>query len=883
MHDPTNDRASDRLPPPPGVPRFPRAFAAKWPPDDDAASPGARGGGGYGGGGAGDDGDFRKGRFKPAYVLVAFLAVIGGAAAVFFGVKNTNETMSSLEQAKERKDIELLPKTEQMPKWRAWAARPDAVLLQQEAFAQLAWSKDQEGLALIVSKGLTSDDHRVRGTAAQALLEYGSPMADGAKPALMKDLAEADSSDKPQIAWALANLKSTEAFDSVMAEYRQGHLAEIQKIDGSPAFDPEVLAGMVTLDKLAAMAGDESESVRQLVATDLSRTGDPKWTDTLIKLVTDKSIDVARQAAVGLGKIASESAMGPLLSALEKADKDSRAKFLEALRDGVGAKGLVLALKSVSHDTPDREKFQTKQIFDMLHELEDPRGADALVDYLATNPKPHWRTEAALRIAEVGDIRAVPTLAWRMGQDPMKLYNDVDDPELRRDDNERVVSARMLADLAILHPDQSAMLLANAEAPVMDWITSKPQPHANGLRFLAAAGSKAVLPKLLAWADPKGKFPEPGAQPPMPAAWETAQSALRYLGWTKDPRGWPIFEKQLNRISNKKYDVTMEGLMQGGLAIVGMAIRAMGVGASDGYAQLGDPRAYPILVKYIEDKENNEQSRVEACFSLSWVATDDEMKDVVKKVHDFNKPDPKNSLIRACYLETLIHRPVPEATAGLIDLLNKDVDLEVRHQAARAIGFGGITGKMIPQIFDKLKDNELRTDAALALLIGADSDTADRALATYNDTQPEAMEDLKVTYNQTFGYWSDKNYENGDVSRWVENALGVAHVRVHDALQDWPKLILSRALQEIEFDNGPHSITRVQFRYRLMQDAKGSNDVKRTAAIEILKFMKEKGVLMALRQEPGVTGELAKQAFFDVMNPKLGSEHIPDAVKADNH
>jgi hypothetical protein len=75
----------------------------------------------------------------------------------------------------------------------------------------------------------------------------------------------------------------------------------------------------------------------------------------------------------------------------------------------------------------------------------------------------------------------------------------------------------------------------------------------------------------------------------------------------------------------------------------------------------------------------------------------------------------------------------------------------------------------------------------------------------------------------------------------------------------------------------------VQFRYRLMQDAKGSNDVKRTAAIEILKFMKEKGVLMALRQEPGVTGELAKQAFFDVMNPKLGSEHIPDAVKADNH
>ena len=88
MHDPINDRASDRLPPPPGIPRFPRAFAAKWPPDDDA--PAMRGGGSYSGGGPGDDGDFRKGRFKPAYVLIAFLAVIGGAAAIFFGVKNTS-------------------------------------------------------------------------------------------------------------------------------------------------------------------------------------------------------------------------------------------------------------------------------------------------------------------------------------------------------------------------------------------------------------------------------------------------------------------------------------------------------------------------------------------------------------------------------------------------------------------------------------------------------------------------------------------------------------------------------------------------------------------------------------------------------------------------
>ena len=57
---------------------------------------------------------------------------------------------------------------------------------------------------------------------------------------------------------------------------------------------------------------------------------------------------------------------------------------------------------------------------------------------LETKPEPRWRTEAALRLAEIGDVRAAPTLAWRMEQDPLKLYSAGVDDELRRDDSERV-------------------------------------------------------------------------------------------------------------------------------------------------------------------------------------------------------------------------------------------------------------------------------------------------------------------------------------------------------------------------------------------------------------------------------------------------------------
>jgi HEAT repeat protein len=832
-----------------------------------------------------EDGNFKRGAFKPVAIIIGILLVGGAALLAVLSMHGEAQVLTKEQVNKEVLEIQLLPKTEQIPRWRKWADTESEHRLQQEAYVHLAWAKDKQSIP-VITKGLASADHGVRGTAAMALVDFGTPDADGAKPALLKALAEGDSSDKPQICWALVALKEPSAFDAILGEYRLGHLANVQRLDGFPVFDATALASLTSIDKVAALAGDESDSVRQLVATTLSRTGDAKWTDTLITLVKDKEVEVAREAAVGLGKIGNDKATQPLVSALSKADKGSREKFLQALRDGIGAPGLVLALKTISHEKADTEKFQTKQIFDMLKELEDPRGGDALYGYIQTNPKPHWKVEAAMRMAEIGDVRAAEVLGWRMEQDPLKLYNDVDWPELRRDDNERVFAARMLADLAIIHPEKRDYLLKTAEPGVLYWVDpeNKPQPHANGMRFLAVVGSQKAIPLLEKWADPKDKLPNEGAQPPFPETWATAQSALRYVGWIKDPgRGWSILEKQLHR-RNKKMDVSWDSLMQGGLTIVGMTLRALGVGSSDGFAQWGDPRAYDDLVKYIEDPMENEQARMEACFALSWVATDDQMKEVVKKVHDNTKTDPKANLLRQCYLETLVHRPVPDATAGLVDLLSASVpDIEVRHQMARAIGMGGITAAMVPPIFAKLSDINLKADAALALVLGADADTAARAIATYNDAgvSAEAIEELKDVYNKTFGYWSDRNCDRSDIARWVDNASAIAHVKVHDQLQDWPRIILGRDLVEsTEIDNGPHSMTHVQLRAKLYADAKGANENKRNEAISILKFIKEKGVLMALRSEPGPVGEMARQAFFEVMNPKASAESVPESPKA---
>ncbi|MBS2015509.1 MAG: hypothetical protein JST00_21665 [Deltaproteobacteria bacterium] len=44
--------------------------------------------------------------------------------------------------------------------------------------------------------------------------------------------------------------------------------------------------------------------------------------------------------------------------------------------------------------------------------------------------------------------------------------------------------------------------------------------------------------------------------------------------------------------------------------------------------------------------------------------------------------------------------------------------------------------------------------------------------------------------------------------------------------------------------------------------------------------MGEKGVLMALKSEQGPAQELARQAFFELMNPKATTDSLPDAKDA---
>lgn len=822
-----------------------------------------------------DDGDFKRGRFSPVAILVGILIVAGAAAAIFLGIRQDQKKMTVQDIQNEKKNIYVLPTKDQIPLWRKWAANSNEAALQQEALQQLAWADDPEGIAL-ATKAVAQPDHKVRGTAAQVLAYYGTPRADAAKPVLMEALKTADDSDRPQLVWALVTLREPAVFEQAMAQYRAGFLTKVERLGGGSAFDPEVLAKLVSLDELAGKAGDESPSVRQLVATVLSRNAEPKWTPVLVKLVQDKDPEVGREAANGLGKIADESARQPLLNALTTADKDSRQKFLEALRDGIGGEGLVLALDSIKLDPPETYWFQTKQIMEMLRELADPRIGDAMLKWVETKKPPmHWRGEAGTRMAEIGDTRGAKLLGERMLAEPSELYKqehfwEADEGgHLSRTDLPRVVATRMLADLAVMHPDKAAELKASAEDPVLRWVRDRPQPHANGLRFLAAVNSEKALPKMREWAFPNDELPKEGQQPPFPQAFETAQSALRYLGWMKDEPSFPKLLDQFKRKKDKKMDITQQGLEGAGLAMMGMALRAVAYGAAQGLAQWGDGRATKPMMEFVEDETWHEEARLAACESIAWCADEKTMAEVAKKATEFAaKKEERKQLIGACYASALALKPVPAAVPQLVDLITPEIAPGVRIAIAHAIGVSGYDQASEAKLFEKLKSVDVRSAAALALILGGTPETAARTVAMYADYEKESLNDLKDHYFRAFGYWSDEDFKRGNIYRWVQNAEAISRIKVSDVPQDWARQRLQAQFDNLRFDNGPHSETRVVLRQRLYQAAKTGDAKQKKGALDTLKFMKEKGVLMALRGEQGDTGEMAKKAFHELMNPK---------------
>ncbi len=522
------------------------------------------------------------------------------------------------------------------------------------------------------------------------------------------------------------------------------------------------------------------------------------------------------------------------------------------------ALGLVAALDDVPAGPPDLVWTELRRIFSRLRVLGDPRSADGLVRWAAAPPRSaHWKGEVGARLGELGDLRAVPFLAERLRLSPADVYSaarpwEADDGgPLWRTDVVRAVAARLLAELALLHPDAREAIRATAEDAVVSYASDAPLPHANALRFLAAVGSPRGVELLRRWAFPPDPLPGPGALPPFPAAFETAQSALRFLGAARDEPSFDRLVAQLGR-KPKALDITQQGLMAGGIALQGMALRAVGMGAAEALAHRGDPRAQKPLVTLIEDETWHEEVRLAACQALAFSSDDAYQAEVARKIKSFaSRPEAPKQVIAACYASTAAAHPSAAIVPVLVDILASAPPFAVQLQLARAIGASGVDAAVEGRLLALVADPRMGASAAVALLLGGSPAAAVRACAAMGAVAPEVLQDV---YARAFGVWFVADLERGSLFRWVENAeaLGAA-----SPTQPWAAKILATQLRALRYDNGPRTLTRVAALHRLLEIARSAEPAARRGAVATLAMLDARGALAALADDPGETGRLA--------------------------
>lgn len=587
-------------------------------------------------------------------------------------------------------------------------------------------------------------------------------------------------------------------------------------------------------------------------------------------------VSLAAWALLSCGAAPQPRAPAPVPAVnLPVAPKPTTAGASEAARPAPGTRELVKELASAEQIADaERRWFSAKKVLASIRALADPRGADALAAFIQSEAgwpgdpeRVHRRTQAAFALAELGDLRALPVLAARLDLDPENVYRE-DAPgqaELRRTDTERVAAARLIGDLAVLHPEALAAIRQGSTAQLARWLDAAPAPHGNGLRALARmqTDDPGLRQKLRAWADPTGALPRPRAFPPFEDKWVIAQSALRYLGALRDDKGWPILEKQLAR-KPTPLDATVDGMLSHGTALLGMTVRALAFGAANGMAEWGEARASSKLLAHLGDDKQNEQSRVEACRALGFVADAATEREIEKRMVKWAPLPGKAAEKRVqCLLVTLKVHPVASLTPLLLSRVLGPGDEPTRLPFAAALGHSALDAASEAKLVQRLSNQDEAPIASVALLLGG-SVAAAKAVATGAGN----VDAMAVTYAGSLEVLTEHDLSTGRLFRWVANARALAQERRASRALDFAVATLSRHLTDQEFDAGPHTLTRTLLRARLFARAKTGSPPEREAAVDALEVARERGVLLALAEGDGPAAKRAAGAADRLAEPR---------------
>jgi hypothetical protein len=296
--------------------------------------------------------------------------------------------------------------------------------------------------------------------------------------------------------------------------------------------------------------------------------------------------------------------------------------------------------------------------------------------------------------------------------------------------------------------------------------------------------------------------------------------------------------------------------------------------------------AFDKILKLAKDKDHGEWPRLKAGRALGLVGSEKDILDAMKEAKASTDGQFKIAVLQGAQV-----RATPEIAATALDLITTSADpdtLRTNVWAARVVGWGGTKG-LEDKLVALLDKKETRVYAALAIALGGDEDLVRRGMVLFEQKakgDPKGDEEwkgelnlLRALYLDTFDGQpiSAEDVDQGRLFRFVHNALTMRRAGASSdrgaedqgTAHEWAAVYLQAGLKRINMNaTATGAISKLILRTKLMKQAKLGDDKIKQTAIDTLKFMREQGVIMSLRDEAGSTGEMARRAFFELRHPE---------------
>jgi HEAT repeat protein len=488
-----------------------------------------------------------------------------------------------------------------------------------------------------------------------------------------------------------------------------------------------------------------------------------------------------------------------------------RTTVIDSLGKSVGAPGIATLLGQTEDASVRRDLVR------LLAASHDPRAADALAGLLE-DPEAEIKTSSAFALAELGDRRAMPALLL-----------------IAQDEEDDTLASRALGLIRSIATAEDAPAL-------LEIFPRFPYRKAMLLRALGATHNPSTARTIAAELEGDDV--------------RAAAMALADLGDDGS------FRTLLN-MAERPRDIDMAASNAGDRSLPNEMLLSKRKSAILAMGRFARPEAFDTLVTVVEDDHDDYELRAMAASSIGMFATDEQLAQVLTKIHDATLPE--NT--RRYYTQSLWQKPHPELDSQLLDLMASEQPREIRRAAALAVGYAG-RAENDERLVAMLDTENGRREAAFAILLGGGDAAVQHLLEVLSqdrDLKEVLQQNVLNTENDWFNLITEEMFQTGAVWRRLKAAWLLKEGLDGNAYSyPWTKIVhvLGSGWE------GTGGASPRFIREQLWTAIAGDDAALRLVVAHAFMDMPERGLLLRARDTEGPTQEAARAILLEASRPQ---------------